>query len=179
MEQQCLTPEDHLRGRPDAAVVLIEYADFQCPYSARAHATLTKLQARLGDALCLAYRHLPLMQRHPFAELAAGATEAAALQGKFWELHDAPFEFQVLIDPDQVLAMARDVGLDIDRFRDDMLGDQLGARVRADAERAHQAGVTATPSFFINGERYRGDSDEVSLTRAIEGALQAARRSRG
>jgi protein-disulfide isomerase len=163
--------DEHVRGPADAALTVIEYADFQCPYSARAHAVLRGLDARFGG-IRLVYRHLPLAHLHPLAELAAEAAEAAASQDRFWEMHDLLFERQRQItDKQDVAQLAEHLDLDIDRFRADVLERRHRARVQADAERAHRDGASGTPTFYINGVRYRGDSDRTSLERAFNEAL--------
>lgn len=169
-EAVTIDEHDHLRGPREAQVVIVEYGDFQCPFTARAYAALDDLGERLGDDLCLVYRHFPL-PKHPFAELAAEAAEAAAAQGKFWEMHDALFEHQDRINPETLVVLAESIDLDINRFRDEMLARHYRPRVLGDAARARREGVDQTPTLFINGERYRGDSDELSLAKGIEQAL--------
>jgi protein-disulfide isomerase len=174
MSDERVTREDHVRGNPQAPVVVIEYADFQCPYCARAHKALTDLRDEYGDKLCLVYRHLPLSDLHPFAGFAAEAAEAAGVQGKFWEMHDALFEYQALVDPDELPSLASGVGLDVSDFRDDMVSRRFRERVEGDAERARSEGASGTPAFFINGERYQGDSDHEALAGAIRAACGGA-----
>lgn len=158
---------DHVLGRNDAPVTLIEYADFQCPYCARAHKALASLREQLGDDLCLVYRHLPLAHLHPFAEAAAEAAESAAAQGKFWEMHDALFANQVLLNPATLPDMAGNLGLDGERVRSEVGACRYRQRVQADAQAARRLGATSTPTFFINGQRYHGESDHAALAAAI------------
>ena len=163
--------DEHVRGPADAALTVIEYADFQCPYSARAHAVLRGLDRRFGG-IRLVYRHLPLTHLHPLAELAAEAAEAANSQGRFWEMHDLLFEQQRQVTDKQDFAvLAESLDLDIERFRAEILDRRHRARVQADAERAHPDGATGTPTFTINGVRYRGDSDRASLESALSAAV--------
>ena len=168
-------PDEHVRGADDAALTLIEYGDFQCPYCARAHAALAELTGELGaqsGGIRLVYRHLPLADFHPLAELAAEAAEAAASQGKFWDMHDLLFEQQrQVMDKQDLIVLAESLDLDIERFRDDILQRRHRPRVQQDAERAHHDGATGTPTFYINGVRYRGDSDRASLESALSEAL--------
>lgn len=173
MSQEKVEKDDHVLGPDNAAVTLIEYLDFQCPYCARAHAALTHLRERLGDRMRLVARHLPRPDHHPFAELAAEASEAAAAQGKFWEMHDALFAHQAGLNPATLPSVAEGAGLDMERFRDDMQAGRYRDKVQAHARRAKEEGASSTPSFFINGERYHGDSDEASLGAAVEAALRA------
>jgi protein-disulfide isomerase len=164
-------PDEHVRGAEDAALTLIEYGDFQCPYCARAHAALTELSDELGG-IRLVFRHLPLADFHPLAELAAEAAEAAGSQGKFWDMHDILFEQQRTVTDKQDLAvLAESLDLDIERFRAEVLERRHRPRVQGDLERAHHDGATGTPTFFINGVRYRGDSDQASLRQALTAAL--------
>jgi protein-disulfide isomerase len=165
---------DHLRGARDAQVVLVEYGDFQCPYCARAHAALTKLMKQHEGKVALVYRHLPLSDLHPFAQKAAEAAEAAGAQGKFWEMHDALFENQGMLDEDTLPAVAANLGLDAGRFERELDKGEYGARIAAQAEQGQALGASGTPSFFINGRRYHGDSDHASLAAALQEALGAA-----
>jgi len=163
--------DEHVRGPADAALTVIEYADFQCPYSARAHFALSELDERFGG-IRLVYRHLPLAHLHPLAELASEAAEAAGSQDRFWDMHDALYEQQrQVMDKQDLAVLAESLDLDIERFRAEVLDRRHRARVQADAERAHHDGATGTPTLFINGVRYRGDSDRASLESALSEAL--------
>jgi protein-disulfide isomerase len=163
-------PDEHVRGPQDATLTLIEYGDFQCPYCARAHAALAGLTDELGG-IRLVFRHLPLADLHPLAELAAEAAEAAASQGKFWDMHDMLFEQQrQVMDKQDLAVLAESLDLDIERFRVEVLERRHRPRVQNDLERAHHDGATRTPTFFINGVRYRGDSDRESLRQALDEA---------
>jgi protein-disulfide isomerase len=164
-------PNEHVRGPQDAALTLIEYGDFQCPYCARAHDALTSLADELGG-MRLVFRNLPLADLHPLAELAAESAEAAASQGKFWDMHDSLFEQQAeVMDEDDLAALADSLELDTERFGADVQGRRHRPRVQGDLERARQDGASSTPTFFINGVRYRGDSDRASLRQALTAAL--------
>jgi protein-disulfide isomerase len=163
--------DEHVRGPEDAALTVIEYGDFQCPYSARAHHALRELDGAFGG-IRLVYRHLPLAHLHPLAELAAEAAEAAASQDRFWDMHDALFRQQrQVVDKQDLAVLAESLDLDIERFRADVLERRHRPRVQADAERARHDGATGTPTFYINGVRYRGDSDRASLESALSEAL--------
>ena len=162
---------DHLRGSRDAQVTLVEYGDFQCPYCARAHAALTELMQQHGERVALVYRHLPLNDLHPLAAPAAQAAEAAGAQSKFWEMHDALFENQGMLDEDALPALASNIGLDAQRFASELDEGKHGGRVEQQAEQARALGARGTPTFFINGERYQGDSDHASLASALKKAL--------
>jgi protein-disulfide isomerase len=158
---------DHVLGPSEADVTIVEYGDFQCPFSARAHAALKDLRERIGAKMRLVYRHFPLMDMHPLAEPAAEAAEAAGAQGKYWEMHDALYTHQAELSPHALLVIAESLDLDVGRFQEDILGGRYEPRVMSDLERGMEEGVDRTPTFFINGERYFGDSDEASLARAI------------
>jgi protein-disulfide isomerase len=168
-------PEEHVRGPQDAALTLIEYGDFQCPYCARAHAALSELADELGaqsGGIRLVFRHMPLSDLHPLAELAAEAAEAAASQGKFWDMHDILFEQQrEVMDKQDLPVLAESLDLDIERFRSDVVERRHRQRVQGDLARAHHDGATRTPTFFINGVRHQGDSDRESLRQALDEAL--------
>lgn len=167
-------PDEHVRGPENAALTLIEYGDFQCPYCARAHAALSDLADGIGEQLGgirLVYRNFPLTDLHPLAELAAEAAEAAGQQGKFWEMHDSLFEQQRQVyDPQDLAVLAESLDLDMARFRDDVQERRLRQRVHGDVERGRHDGADRTPTFFINGQHYPGDSDIDSLEAALREA---------
>ncbi len=169
---------DHVCGAADAPLQLVEYGDYQCPYTARAHAALMDLERRSPGRLRLAFRHLPLSHEHEFAGLAAEAAEAAAAQGRFWQMHAALFENQDQLSPGMLDALAEDIGLDVRQFSEEMSARKYRQQVADDAARAHGDGATGTPTFFINGERYHGDSDEGSLAAAFSRALAWPRPSK-
>ena len=170
-EQVAAAANDHLRGTRDAGLVVVEYGDFQCPYCGRARPVLAALQERHEGRIALVYRHLPLEHLHPLAGLAAEAAEAAAAQGQFWAMHDALFEHQRQLNAATLPLLAQEIGLDVERFRQEVENRRYRDKVRAHAEDAARVGATGTPAFFINGERYRGESDQESLTQAVEEAL--------
>lgn len=163
--------EDHLRGTRDAQLVVIEYGDFLCPYCGRARPTLAALLQQHGERIALVFRHLPLTHLHPLAGLAAEAAEAAAAQGQFWAMHDALFEHQRQLSAEQLAVLAQAIGLDASRFKDDLESRRYRDKVAAHAQDAAHVGATRTPTFFLNGKRYEGDSDRQSLTAALEKAL--------
>jgi len=167
MSQVQIAEGDHVRGNPQAGFVIVEYGDFQCPYCARAHPTLRELQGRYGDRIALVYRHLPLGM-HPYAQATAEAAEAAAAQGKFWEMHDTLFDHQAQMAPGQLPLLAKQLGLDGARFDADLAQRRHRERIEAQAAEGRSLGASGTPSFFINGERYHGDSDRESLAAAVE-----------
>ena len=149
--------EDHVRGPADAPLI-IEYADFECPFCA-------VLDAGLADrALRRVFRHFPVRSGHPRAWPAACAAEAAACQGRFWEMHDLLFADQARLEDPHIWSRARALGLDLERFDSDRHGERVQARVRHDFESGVRAGVVTTPTVFSGGETYSGSATVQALT---------------
>lgn len=159
---------DHMRGRSDAPVTLLEYADFECPYSGHAYFVAKQLQEDLGDKVNFVFRNFPLTQIRPHALPAALAAEAAGMQGAYWEMHDLLYEQQHRLEPEYLLAFAQVLGLDIEQFIMDMTSDEAAARVRQDFVGGIRNGVDGTPTFYINGRRHTGAYDYETLRNAIE-----------
>lgn len=147
---------DHVAGRRDAPIVLVEYGDFECPFCGAAFPIVESARAQLGDRLCFVFRHFPITEEHPHAELAAEASEAAAAQGRFWEMHHALFEHQSALEPSDILEYARAIGLDVDRVSRELSDHRYANRVAEDFTTGVRSGVNGTPTFFINGVRYDG-----------------------
>ena len=145
---------DHIEGNPDAPIELVKYGDYQCPHCARAYLVVHHLQEELGDRLKFVFRNFPLQKIHPEAVVAAIAAEAAGLQGRFWEMHDLIFENQDELSESMLLELAIELELDTERFRKDLRSEELARKVDADFESGIRSGVNATPTFFINGEKY-------------------------
>jgi protein-disulfide isomerase len=129
---------------------VIEYADLECPYCAKAHALLSELPVRR------VFRHFPVVSKHPRARVLAQASEAASLQGRFWEMHDAIFEDQGRLDPPHLWERARRLSLDLDRFEEDRRSEEVAERVERDFRSGIRAGVTTTPTLFVEGRAYAG-----------------------
>jgi Na+/H+ antiporter NhaA/glutaredoxin len=165
---------DHVRGREDASVTLLEYGDFECPYCGRAEEALESLFGADAD-IRYVWRHLPLTDVHPHAQQAAEAAEAAALQGRFWELHDLLLDHQGALEPTDLVEYAESLGLDVDRFLDDLRRHAGGRRIADDVDSAELSGVAGTPTFFVNGRRHWGAYDAAGLTRAVREARARAR----
>ncbi|MET7669709.1 Na+/H+ antiporter NhaA [Micromonospora luteifusca] len=165
---------DHIRGAFDAPVTVVEYGDFECPYCGRAEPVVRELLADFANVRYV-WRHLPLTDVHPHAQLAAEATEAAGEQGAFWEMHDLLLTHQNALNPTDVLSYAEQLGLDLDGFREHMVKRMGVDRVAEDIESADLSGVTGTPTFFINGRRHHGAYDIVALSAAVKGAFAAAK----
>jgi protein-disulfide isomerase len=168
-----VSEDDHVQGPPDAPVTLVEYGDFQCPYCRATHFVIKNLQADMADDLRFVFRHMPLTQVHPMAELAAEAAEAADAQGKFWRMHDGLYEHQDALSPNLILALAKRMGLDMERFAKDLQTHRYRDKVKRDFIGAVRSGAAGTPTFFINGEHYEGEYDEGSLLEALQMAAQA------
>ncbi|MFE2537006.1 Na+/H+ antiporter NhaA [Streptomyces sp. NPDC059371] len=162
---------DHVRGRLDAPVTLVEYGDFECPYCGLAESVVRELLAGFGDVRYV-WRHLPLTDVHPNAQLAAQAAEAAARQDRYWEMHDLLMGHQGDLGPKDLFRYAALLGLDSGHFREDLRDGSSAARVAMDVESADLSGVSGTPTFFVNGRRHYGAYDIVSLTAAVRAARQ-------
>jgi protein-disulfide isomerase len=152
--------DDHLSGPPDAPL-LIEYADFECPYCAALNARLAKHRLRL------VFRHFPVRSSHPRAWAAACAAEAAALQGRFWEMHDSLFADQGRLEDPHLWERARALGLDVERFEADRRGDSVLARVQRDFRSGVRAGVVTTPTLFAGDVTGAGHLDDQQLDALI------------
>ena len=166
---------DHIRGPDDAPVTLVEYGDFECPYCGQAERVIRELLAQYGDDIRYVWRHLPLNDVHPSAQLAAEASEVAAAEGKFWEMYDTLLSHQDELGPRDLVRYARDLGLDFERFREELRGRQYASRVSEDVSSADESGVSGTPTFFINGRRHYGVYDIATLTDAVGAAKVRAR----
>jgi protein-disulfide isomerase len=156
--------QDHVRG-PDDAPLLIEYADFECPYCAALSVRLQGLRLRR------VFRHFPVRSSHPRAWAAACAAEAASLQGCFWEMHDSLFADQGRLEDPHLWDRARALELDLERFELDRRSDAVQARVRADFDSGVRAGVVTTPTVFASGEKHAGQLDTAALHRLAGAGL--------
>jgi len=165
---------DHIRGSwPDRAVVVVGYQDFLCPYCRRLRQVFRRLYEALGDRLVYVFRHFPNERANPGAELAARASEAAARQGRFFEMHDKIFDRTLPIGKAELIEMARAIGLDIDEFERDLQSDEVRRRVERDQREGHRNGVTGTPTLFVDGVRYDGAWDFYSMLEALERPVAA------
>ena len=169
-------PRDHIRGAAGAPVILLEYGDFQCPHCRAGHPEVEAVRRRMGRRLAFVYRHFPLTLVHPRAQPAAEAAEAAAAQGRFWDMHDLLYDRQDALEDEDLLAYAEEIGLNLQRFAADLVNGSHAPKVREDFMSGVRSGVNGTPTFFINGFRYNGAADAGSLLAAIESrAFTAAR----
>ena len=168
---QPVSARDHAEGPADTPLTLVEYGDYQCPYCGAAYPVVKRLQKTLGMKLQFVFRNFPLTQAHPYALMAAEAAEAAALQGKFWEMHDLLFEQQTLLKPEIIPSWAERIGLDLEKFGNDIRQGVVEKRIKEDRQSGIRSGVNGTPTFFINGMRYDGSPDYGSLLAALESEL--------
>ncbi|HEY2631589.1 MAG TPA: Na+/H+ antiporter NhaA [Solirubrobacteraceae bacterium] len=165
---------DHVRGAKDALVTLVEYGDYECPYCGRAELVIRELLGSFGDELRYVWRHLPLNDVHPDAQLAAEAAEGAAEQGRFWEMHDALLSHQGELSAAALRHHAETVGLDVERFWEELRRREYASRIDDDVASADASGVSGTPTFFINGKRHHGAYDIEHLTAAVQAARRRA-----
>lgn len=167
---------DHVYGKKDSKVVLVEYGDFQCPGCGNAHPTVKKLSERYKDQIAFVFRNFPLTNIHPNARAAAATAEAAGLQGKYWEMHNRLFESQNAWGTlnsnertDFFKVYAKELSLDGEKFENDLVGEQVNKKINYDRALAAKANVTSTPSFFLNGTSLGDDiwSDEAKFEEAL------------
>jgi len=160
---------DHVLGPPDAPVTLVEYGDFQCPFCGQAYWEVKKVLEEMGEGLRYVFRHFPLTQAHPFALQAAEAAEAAGAQGKFWEMYARLYEHQQMLDFESLREHAWALGLEDERFTRELMEHRHQEHVRRDFMGGVRSGVSGTPGFFINGERYVGEFSAPVLLSALQG----------
>jgi protein-disulfide isomerase len=158
---------DHVRG-PAATALVVEYGDYECPYSRQAYRAIESVEAQLIDGVRFAFRHFPLTEIHPHALAASLAAEAAALQDRFWEMHEMLFHRQHALTDDDLRRYAIELGLDVARFDSDRSGEPALERVRRDVRAGTASGeVLGTPTLFIDGAVHRGGYDVPSLLEAL------------
>jgi protein-disulfide isomerase len=165
---------DHVRGPEDAPVTLLEYGDYECPYCGEAEVAIRQLLDSFGDELRYVWRHLPLNDVHPNAQMAAEAAEAAGAQGRFWDMHDRLLDGDTKLSPAGVTRIAEELGLDVDRVIAEVRGREHEPRVAEDVASADSSGVAGTPTFFVNGRRHSGAYDVDTLSRAVREARRRA-----
>lgn len=163
-----LSAEDHADGVDGAPLELVMFGDFECPYCAAAYPIVARVRDRLGDRLLYGFRHFPLRDVHPFAQGAAEAAEAAAAQGAFWPMYDSLYQARGRLSRNDLLAQARDLGLDEKRFATELDDEAHAQRVQRDVDSGEASGVTGTPGFFANGRFHGGAFDAGSLIEAVE-----------
>jgi protein-disulfide isomerase len=171
---QPLTPQDHVLGDADAPVTLVEYGDFQCPYCGAAHPIVQEVLRQRPGVVRFVFRHFPLTNVHPYAELAAEYAEAAGVRGQFWPMHDLLFEHQDLIDPVGLSALTRKLGLSAEEVGQEVAEHMWGDRVRRDFVGGVRSGVNGTPTFYINGLRHDLSYELPVLLDAVDLAAEGA-----
>ncbi len=165
---------DHIRGAHDAPVTLVEYGDYECPYCGQAEVVVRDLLDSFGDDLRYVWRHLPLNDVHPSAQMAAEAAQAADAQGAFWKMHDRLIDHPDELSPKHLGRHAEELGLDLDRFWKELRNHEHAPRIAEDVGSADASGVAGTPSFFVNGRRHHGAYDAATLTAAVRAARNRA-----
>ena len=165
-----VSERDHIQGPDTATVTLVQYGDYECPYTRRSTWVVQAIQQQLGDQLRFVYRNFPLTEIHPHALHAAFAAEAAAAQGKFWQMHDTIFHHQHTLEDADLEQFAEAVGLDMQQFARDMAERPYISRIEEDLQSGIRSGVRGTPTFFINGVLYPGSWEQEALLAALEEA---------
>jgi Na+/H+ antiporter NhaA len=177
LAEEIVPGRDHARGSEAAPVTLVEYGDYECPYCGQAEVVIRELLESFGDDLRYVWRSLPLNDVHPHAQMAAEAAEAAAAQGAFWAMHDTLLDHQDELTAADLRRYAEEIGLDVERFWDDLVRSRHAPRIAEDVASADASGVAGTPTFFINGRRHEGAYDIETLTEAVGKARSRARLS--
>jgi protein-disulfide isomerase len=168
-----LGERDHLLGpAASAEVTLVEYGDFECPYTRRARPVVRRLRQDFGDRLLFVFRNFPLTRIHSHAQAAAEAAEAAAAQGRYWEMHDLLFDNQRHLEDEDLRRYAQRLGVDPVRFDRELAQHVYARRVREDLRRGLKSGVRGTPTFFVNGLRHEGPNDLATLWPAVDEAAR-------
>src|SRR5919205_2637635 len=170
---------DHVRGPEDAPVTLVKYGDYECPYCGQLHPVLEEVRERAGERVRFVFRHFPLDSAHPRARRAALAAEAAASQGRFWEMHELLYENLDELGDEDLRRYAAELGLDLQRFEADLANDDLAWRIEEDRLGGERAGVGGTPALFVNGAKYSGPMDLDGLLAAVEEAADGTGSSLG
>ena len=168
-----VSTDDHIQGNPNALVTLIEYGDYECPLCAMAHPITHQLMQHFGYRLCFVFRHFPLTQSHPHAEMAAEAAEFAGAHGRFWEMHDAIYENQATLGLPLLLALARRLGMSDMAMGFAIANSEHARKIQRDFLGGVRSGVNGTPTFFIGDRRHDGSWDYDSLVDAIGAQFEA------
>jgi protein-disulfide isomerase len=163
---------DHIQGAAEAAVTLLEYGDYECPYCGAAYPIIKEVQERMGERLRFVFRNFPISTSHPHAEQAAEAAEAAATQGRFWQMHDLLYENQQRLGDEDLRSYAEQLGLEVEPFDRELTEHVHAPRVHEDFMSGVRSGVNGTPTFYINGARYDDSYDLETLLVALERAAE-------
>jgi len=166
---------DHIQGPADAPATLVQYGDYECPYCGAAYPIIKEVQARMGERLRFVFRNFPISTSHPHAEQAAEAAEAAAGQGRFWEMHDLLYENQRRLRDEDLRTYAENLGLDVELFDKELVEHVHAERVHEDFMSGVRSGVNGTPTFYINGARHDDSYEFETLLAALERAAESGR----
>jgi protein-disulfide isomerase len=166
--------DDHVRGRADAPVTVLEYGDYECPYCRGAARDVHEMLERYPDTVRFVFRNFPISQLHPHAEQAAEAAEAAGAQGKYWQMYELLLQPSSHLDLGSLLDYAADLGLDLGRFRHEVTDHVYVAKIEQDLREGVEDGVNATPKFYVDGQRIDGKLPLEGLEDAIRAAVRAA-----
>ena len=169
-----ITDDDHVRGPADAPVTVLEYGDYECPYCRGAARDVNRMLDLYPESIRFVFRNFPIQQLHPHAEQAAEAAEAAAAQGRYWEMYELLLEPSSGLDLDSLLSYALDLGLDVDRFRKEVTSGAYAAKIERDVREGVQNGVNATPKFYVDGQRIDGKFPLEGLEDAIRASVRVA-----
>ncbi len=172
--KNAITQRDHIQGIRAAPLELVEYGDYQCSSCSESYVVVKEVLRELGKDIVFIFRNFPLIEIHPFAYGAALAAEAAALQNKFWEMYNLLYQNQAHLSGPYLFAYAETIGLDMDQFRRDIQSKSLVSKIEADVEGGLKSGVSGTPSFYINGEKYDGDWDSDGLIQYLKKLVRSA-----
>ena len=167
-----VSKRDHIQGPFNAPLTLLEYGDYECPYCGQAYWAVKTVQQNLGQRLRFVFRNFPLTNVHPHAEHAAEAAEAAGVQGRFWEMHDALYENQDALEDEDLAEYAAAIGLEVERLLAEVEAGAHSRRIREDFMSGVRSGVNGTPSFFINDFRHDGGYDPESLLAGLMAAAE-------
>lgn len=152
---------DHEQGTAAAAIEIVEYGDFQCSYCGAAYLVIKKIQQVFGNQIRFVFRNFPLTEVHPQAAIAATAAEAAAQQHKYWEMHDLIYENQAELNEGFLYQLAEQLGLETTKFEKDMQNQSIHAKIESDFESGMRSGVSGTPTFFVNGQKFDGGAEDL------------------
>jgi protein-disulfide isomerase len=166
-----VSSDDHVQGPADAEITLVQYGDYECPYTRMSRHSIHTLQRELPDRLRFVFRHFPLEEIHPHARVAAAAAESAAAQAQFWAMHEYLFEHQQALEERDLHQYALDLGLQPDRFEHDLTSPEVARRIDRDLASGQRSGVEGTPTFYVNGLRHDGPYDVDTLRSAIMAQL--------
>jgi protein-disulfide isomerase len=159
---------DHVRGSIDAPISVVEYGDYECPYTGMAYPIVKEIMKKFNNKIYFVFRNFPLNSIHPHAQHAAEAAEVASAQDKFWQMHDYLFEHQKALDDNHLLQYAEKVGLDVNKFKKEISGHVYAPLIEGSLKSGIESGVQGTPTFFVNGERYEDSWDLETFSSSLK-----------